>query len=220
VLGELGLDAHGQRLRVVTWAPITRSSPRVETRRAGASAWTCRTAALAGCNRRAHREITIDGIEPTRLISNVEPASRYVIPAVGRNRERTGEVAPQLGVNSACFWASRRPGFAGVYNLGSVYIACPLTDGRGGFGISLVEASACAGGRGIRGIPDAVREARRAFSCRPRIRQRSRTRLPGARRTGGSRVNWDMNRRRGGRTALLTGRVVRDLQPSNLEVVS
>jgi phosphatidylinositol alpha-1,6-mannosyltransferase len=94
------------------------------------------------------------------------PEVRYAVAGTGPDHERLVRLAAKLGVAERVHFLGSvadqdLPGF---YNLASVYVgASRRSEGLGveGFGISLVEASACgrpivAGNSG--GIPDAVRD--------------------------------------------------------------
>jgi phosphatidylinositol alpha-1,6-mannosyltransferase len=231
VLGELGLDAHGQRLRVVHMGTDpTQFRPGVETamlrKRAdlpdGGTRWLVTVARLEQLK-------GIDTvIQALPAILERTPNVGYVIAGRGPDRERLEKLAHKLGVADRV----RFLGLVGdhdlpaVYNLGSVYMGMSRRVGRmdvEGFGISLVEASACglpvvAGNSG--GIPDAVRDGETGLLvppddpaalvdavCRVLTDRDLATQLgQNGRRAVETHFNWD--------------RVVRDLRAIESEVVS
>jgi len=231
VLGELGLDAHSQRLRVVHMGTDpAQFRPGVETavlrKRAdlpdGGTRWLVTVARLEQVK-------GIDTvIQALPAILERAPDVGYVIAGRGPDRERLEKLAHKLGVADRV----RFLGLVGdqdlpaVYNLGSVYLGMSRRVGRmdvEGFGISLVEASACglpvvAGNSG--GIPDAVRDGETGILvppedpaaladavCRVLTDRALATRLgQNGRRAVESHFNWE--------------RVVRDLRAIESEVVS
>jgi len=231
VLGELGLDAHSQRLRVVHMGTDpAQFRPGVETavlrKRAdlpdGGTRWLVTVARLEQVK-------GIDTvIQALPAILERAPDVGYVIAGRGPDRERLEKLAHKLGVGDRV----RFLGLVGdqdlpaVYNLGSVYLGMSRRVGRmdvEGFGISLVEASACglpvvAGNSG--GIPDAVRDGETGILvppedpaaladavCRVLTDRALATRLgQNGRRAVESHFNWE--------------RVVRDLRAIESEVVS
>jgi phosphatidylinositol alpha-1,6-mannosyltransferase len=231
VLGELGLDAHSQRLRVVHMGTDpAQFRPGVDTavlrKRAdlpdGGTRWLVTVARLEQVK-------GIDTvIQALPAILERAPDVGYVIAGRGPDRERLEKLAHKLGVADRV----RFLGLVGdqdlpaVYNLGSVYLGMSRRVGRmdvEGFGISLVEASACglpvvAGNSG--GIPDAVRDGETGILvppedpaaladavCRVLTDRALATRLgQNGRRAVESHFNWD--------------RVVRDLRAIESEVVS
>ena len=231
VLGELGLDAHSQRLRVVHMGTDpAQFRPGVETavlrKRAdlpdGGTRWLVTVARLE----QAKGIDTV--IQALPAILERAPDVGYVIAGRGPDRERLEKLAHKLGVADRV----RFLGLVGdqdlpaVYNLGSVYLGMSRRVGRmdvEGFGISLVEASACglpvvAGNSG--GIPDAVRDGETGILvppedpaaladavCRVLTDRALATRLgQNGRRAVESHFNWE--------------RVVRDLRAIESEVVS
>jgi phosphatidylinositol alpha-1,6-mannosyltransferase len=231
VLGELGLDAHSQHLRVVHMGTDpAQFRPGVDTavlrKRAdlpdGGTRWLVTVARLEQVK-------GIDTvIQALPAILERAPDVGYVIAGRGPDRERLEKLAHKLGVADRV----RFLGLVGdqdlpaVYNLGSVYLGMSRRVGRmdvEGFGISLVEASACglpvvAGNSG--GIPDAVRDGETGILvppedpaaladavCRVLTDRALATRLgQNGRRAVESHFNWD--------------RVVRDLRAIESEVVS
>jgi phosphatidylinositol alpha-1,6-mannosyltransferase len=231
VLSELGLDAHRQRLRVVHMGTDpTQFRPGVETAtlrtRAefpdGGTRWLVTVARLEQLK-------GIDTvIQALPAILQRAPDVGYVIAGRGPDRERLERLAQELGVADRV----RFLGLVGdqdlpaVYNLGSVYLGMSRRVGRmdvEGFGISLVEASACglpvvAGNSG--GIPDAVRDGETGILvppedpaaladavCRLLTNRELATQLgQNGRRVVETHFNWD--------------RVVRDLRSIESEVVS
>src|SRR2546426_1942330 len=231
VLGDLGLDGHGQRLRVVhLGTDPERFRPGVDTDELrhrfelpdGGARWLLTVARLE-----PHK-----GVDTVirALPAIVERAAdvRYAVAGSGPEREHLEKLAHKTGV-------AERVRFLGevgdrdlpaLYNLATVYVGASRRAERigvEGFGLALVEASACglpvvAGNSG--GVPDAVRDGETGFLVPaedPAAFADAISRLLGdpglARRVGaaGRRAvetyfNWD--------------RVVRDLRAIESEVVA
>ncbi len=230
VLGELGLDGHGQRLRVVHLGTDPTSfrpgiDPRaVRDRFALPDAGTRWLVTVARLQRHKGMDTVIAAL-PAILAR--APDVRYAVAGAGPDRERLEKLTHKLGL------ADRVRFLGGVtdqdlpalYNLASVYVGASRRSERlgvEGFGISLVEASACglpvvAGNSG--GIPDAVQDGETGFLvppedpaaladaiCRLLGDATLATRLGGnGRRAVETHFNWD--------------RVVRDLREIESQVV-
>src|SRR5467141_496011 len=212
VLGELGLDAHGQRLRVVHMGTDpSQFRPGVVT--------AARLEQIKGID-------TV--IQALPAILEREPDVGYVIAGRGPDRERLEKLAHKLGVADRV----RFLGLVGdqdlpaVYNLGSVYLGMSRRVGRmdvEGFGISLVEASACglpvvAGNSG--GIPDAVRDGETGILVPPEDPAALADAVCRVLADRGFATQLGQNGRRAVETHFNWDRVVRDLRAIESEVVS
>jgi phosphatidylinositol alpha-1,6-mannosyltransferase len=231
VLGELGLDAHGQRLRVVHMGTDpTHFRPGVET------AALKKRAELP--NRGTRWLVTVARLEKVKGIDTViqalpailerAPDVGYVIAGRGPDRERLEKLAQKLGVADRVKFL----GLVGdqelpaVYNLGSVYLGMSRRVGRmdvEGFGISLVEASACglpvvAGNSG--GIPDAVRDGETGILVPPEDPAALAAAVCRVLADGELAAHLGQNGRRAVETHFNWDRVVRDLRAIESEVVS
>src|SRR3989475_134725 len=169
VLGELALDGHGQRLRVVhLGTDPARFHPGVD------SPELLRRLELPANG--ARWLLTVARLEPHKGVDTVlralpailerEPDVRYAVAGVGSERDQLEKLAAKMGVGERVRFlgeVSERD-LPALYSLAAVYVgASRRTERIGveGFGISLVEASACglpvvAGNAG--GVPDAVRD--------------------------------------------------------------
>ena len=239
VLGELGLDGHGQRLRVVhLGTDPARFRPRVDgTELSRRLELTDGSGAGLGSTRWL---LTVARLEPHKGIDTVlqalpailarAPDVRYAVAGAGAAAERAKleRLAEQLGVAGRVQFlgeVSERD-LPALYGLATVYVGASRRAERigvEGFGISLVEASACglpvvAGNSG--GVPDAVRDGETGFLVPPEdpaafcdaicrlLADDELARRVGAagRRAVESYYNWD--------------RVVRDLRALEAEVVA
>lgn len=231
VLGELGLDGHGQRLRVVHLGTDPgRFRPGVDGAdlRArfelpnGGGRWLLTVARLV-----AHKGVDTV-IRALPAIVQRAPDVHYAVAGSGAEREHLEQLAAKTGVADRVRFlgeVSERD-LPALYNLAAVYVGASRRAERigvEGFGISLVEASACglpvvAGNSG--GIPDAVRDGETGFLvppedptafadaiCRLLGDRELAGRVGGAgRRAVETYYNWD--------------RVVRDLRALQTEVVA
>jgi phosphatidylinositol alpha-1,6-mannosyltransferase len=178
VLGELGLDGHGQRLRVVhLGTDPDRFRPGVDPtdlrRRLGLpdgnARWLLTVARLT-----PHKGVDTV-LRALPAILERAPDVRYAVAGSGPVRERLEELARKAGVMErvAFLGAVDERDLPALYNLASVYVGASRRAERigvEGFGISLIEASACglpvvAGNSG--GIPDAVRDGETGFLVPP-----------------------------------------------------
>jgi phosphatidyl-myo-inositol dimannoside synthase len=231
LLGDLGLDGHGQRLRLVhLGTDPTQFRPGID-----ASAVRER---LALPDTGARWLVTVARLEEHKGIDTVikalpailarAPDVRYAVAGTGHDRERLEKLVERLGLGDRVWFVGgvRDHDLPAFYNLASVYVGASRRAQRlgvEGFGISLVEASACglpviAGNSG--GVPDAVRDGETgvlvapedpaAFSeaiCRLLADPAAATRMgDNGRRAVETYFNWD--------------RVVRELREIALEAVS
>jgi phosphatidyl-myo-inositol dimannoside synthase len=230
VLGDLGLDGHGQRLRVVhLGTDPDRFKPGVdatELRRRlglpdGGVRWLLTVARL-----KPHKGVDTT-LRALPAILARAPDIRYAVAGSGPVREELEDLARQVGVAERVHFlgAINERDLPALYNLAAVYVGASRRAERvgvEGFGISLVEASACglpvvAGNSG--GIPDAVRDGETGFLVPPED--------PAALADAISRLlaNAELAQRIGaaGRRAVETyynwDRVVRDLRAIEAEVV-
>ncbi|HYT05866.1 MAG TPA: glycosyltransferase family 4 protein [Gemmatimonadales bacterium] len=230
VLGELGLDGHGQRLRVVHLGtdPV-RFRPGVDTSDVrqrfelpdGAAPWLLTVARLE-----PHKGVDTV-IKALPAILEQAPTVRYAVAGAGPAREPLEKLARKTGVADRVRFLGQvgERDLPALYNVASVYVGASRRAERigvEGFGIALVEAAACglpvvAGNSG--GIPDAVREGETGFLVPPEdpaalgeavtrlLADAALARRVGAagRRAVETYYNWD--------------RVVRDLRAIEAEVV-
>ena len=252
VLGELGLDGHGQRVRIVhlgtdpdrfrpgldsaalrerfalpdgggRWLlTVARLEPRRRFELPDGGRWLLTVARLV-----AHKGVdTVLEALPAVVARAGEVG--YIVAGNGPERERLAGLAEKLGVADRVRFLGEVADrdLPALYNLASVYVGASRRAehiGVEGFGISLVEASACAlpvvaGDSG--GVADAVRDGETGFLVRPED--------PAAFADAICRLLQDADLAKrigsGGRRAVETyynwDRVVRDLRAIEAEVTS
>jgi phosphatidylinositol alpha-1,6-mannosyltransferase len=178
VLGELGLEPHGNRLRVVhLGTDPDRFRPGIdptELRKRfdledGGARWLLTVARL-----QPHKGVDVV-LRALPAILARAPDVRYAVAGTGPERERLKKLAQKMGVAERVWFLGEvgERDLPALYNLASVYVGASRRAERlgvEGFGISLVEASACglpvvAGKSG--GIPDAVRDGETGFLIPP-----------------------------------------------------
>jgi len=178
VLGELGLDGHSGRLRVIhLGTDPERFRPGVDPTELrerfkledGGARWLLTVARLE-----PHKGVDMV-LRALPAILAAAPDVHYAVAGKGPERERLKKLAHKIGVADRVRFlgeVSERD-LPALYNLASVYVGASRRAERlgvEGFGISLVEASACglpvvAGKSG--GIPDAVRDGETGFLIPP-----------------------------------------------------
>jgi phosphatidylinositol alpha-1,6-mannosyltransferase len=178
VLGELGLDGHGQRLHVVhLGTDPQRFRPGVDPAALrerfhlenGGVRWLLTVARLE-----LHKGVdTVLGALPAILAR--APDVRYAVAGAGPARERLEKLAQKVGVADRVRFLGEvgDRDLPALYNMASVYVGASRRADRisvEGFGISLVEASACglpvvAGRSG--GVGDAVRDGETGLLVEP-----------------------------------------------------
>jgi phosphatidylinositol alpha-1,6-mannosyltransferase len=230
ILGDLGLDGHGQRLRVVPLGTDPdRFRPGVHSvdLRARFELPDDKTRWLLTVARLDRHKGVDTVIRALPAVVARFPDVHYAVAGSGAEREALEKLAHKTGVADRVRFlggVSERD-LPALYNLASVYVGASRIANRigvEGFGISLVEASACglpvvAGNSG--GIPDAVRDGETGFLVPPED--------PAALGDAIARLlgDRDLSHRIGaaGRRAVETyynwDRVVRDLRAIEAEVV-
>jgi phosphatidylinositol alpha-1,6-mannosyltransferase len=229
LLGDLGLDGHGRRFRVVhLGTDPERFHPGVDTAsvrerfKLATGGWL-----LTVANLFPHKGVDTV-LRALPLVVQRVPDVRYAVAGSGPERDRLEDLARELGVADRVRFlgAVADRDLPALYALATVYVgASRRADPMGveGFGISLVEAAACglpvvAGNSG--GIADAVRDGETGFLvppedpvafagaiCRLLADEELAKRVGAAgRRAVETHYNWD--------------RVVRDLRAIEAEVVS
>lgn len=178
VLGELGLDGHSGRLRVIhlgtdpdrfrPGVDATELRQRFELPDSGVR-WLLTVARLE-----PHKGVDMV-LRALPAIIERAPDVHYAVAGKGRERDRLKKLAHKIGVADRVRFLGEvsEHDLPALYNLASVYVGASRRAERlgvEGFGISLVEASACglpvvAGKSG--GIPDAVRDGETGFLIPP-----------------------------------------------------
>ena len=180
VLGELGLDGHGQRLRVVHLGTdpehfrpgVEATAMRVRLGIAnggGEGRWLVTVARLE-----KHKGIDTV-LEALPAIAERAPDVRYAVAGGGPERESLEKLAHKLGVADRVRFLGQvsERDLPALYNLATVYVGASRRAERigvEGFGIALVEASACGVpvvGGNSGGVPDAVRDGETGFLVPP-----------------------------------------------------
>ena len=230
VLGELGLDGRGQRVRVVPLGTDpARFRPGIDPAPVrerfglpdGGVRWLLTVARLV-----AHKGVDTV-LKALPAVLERAPDVRYAVAGSGPERDGLEKLAHKMGVADQVRFLGEvgEAELPALYNLASVYVGASrrgAPTGVEGFGISLVEASACGlpvVGGNSGGIPDAVRDGETGFLVPPED--------PAAVGDAVSRLLADagLARRIGaaGRRAVETyynwDRVVRDLRAIEAEVV-
>ncbi|HXQ27968.1 MAG TPA: glycosyltransferase family 4 protein [Gemmatimonadales bacterium] len=177
VLGELGLDGHGKRLRIVRLGTdperfrpgIDPTALRDRLRLPNRGVWLLTVARLD-----PHKGVDT-GIRALPAILARHRDVQYAVAGSGPERDRLERLAHQTGVAAHVHFLGEvaERDLPALYNLASVYVGLSRRAERigvEGFGISLVEASASglpivAGNSG--GVPDAVRDGETGFLVPP-----------------------------------------------------
>ena len=231
VLGDLGLDGHGQRLRVIhPGTDPTHFRP-------GADAVDLRER-LGLPDRGTRWLVTVARLQQHKGMDTViaalpailarAPDVRYAVAGTGPDRERLEKLANKLGLGDRVRFlggVSDRE-LPALYNLASVYVGASRRAERlgvEGFGIALVEASACgrpvvAGNSG--GIPDAVRDGETGFLVPPEEPAAFADAICRLLADPAAAQRMGQNGRRAVETYFNWDRVVRDLREIESQVVS
>lgn len=231
VLGELGLDGHGQRLRVVhPGTDPTHFRPGVDPAPVrerfglpdGGTRWIVTVARL---QRHKGMDTVIQALPA--ILARV-PDVRYAVAGAGPDRERLEKLTHKLGLADRVRFLGgvTDEDLPGLYNLASVYVGASRRSERlgvEGFGISLVEASACglpvvAGDSG--GIPDAVRDGETGFLVPPEEPAAFADAICRVLADPAAAKRMGQNGRRAVETYFNWDRVVRDLRAIEAEVVA
>jgi phosphatidylinositol alpha-1,6-mannosyltransferase len=223
VLGELGLDRHGPRVRVLhLGTDPAHFRPGVDT-----TALRERTAIPNGARQWL---VTVARIEDYKGFDTViqalpailerTPDVGYIIAGHGPDRPRLEKLAHKVGVADRVRFVGAVPDrdLPALYNLASLYVGASRRGGRidvEGFGISLVEASACglpivAANSG--GIPDAVRDGETGLLVPPEEPAAFADAISRLLSDGAAAKRMGQNGRRAVETYFNWDRVVRDLR--------
>jgi len=231
VLGDLGLDGHGQRLRVIhPGTDPTHFRPGADAvdlrARLGLPDGGTRWLVTVGRLQQHKGMDTVIAALPAILAR--APDVRYAVAGTGPDRERLEQLAHKLGLGDRVRFlggVSDRE-LPALYNLASVYVGASRRAERlgvEGFGIALVEASACgrpvvAGNSG--GIPDAVRDGETGFLVPPEEPAAFADAICRLLADPAAAQRMGQNGRRAVETYFNWDRVVRDLREIESQVVS
>ncbi len=231
VLGDLGLDGHGQRLRVIhPGTDPTHFRPGADAvdlrARLGLPDGGTRWLVTVGRLQQHKGMDTVIAALPAILAR--APDVRYAVAGTGPDRERLEQLAHKLGLGDRVRFlggVSDRE-LPALYNLASVYVGASRRAERlgvEGFGIALVEASACgrpvvAGNSG--GIPDAVRDGETGFLVPPEEPAAFAEAICRLLADPAAAQRMGQNGRRAVETYFNWDRVVRDLREIESQVVS
>lgn len=175
LLGEVGLDGYGKRVRILhpgteptIFRPGLDPEPLRSRYRLPAGRWLVTVARLT-----AHKGIDT-AIRALARLAPSRPQLRYAVAGTGPYRATLESLAAELGVADRLHLLGAVPDrdLPALYNLADVYLGVSRRERTGveGFGLALVEASACGvpvvGGMSG-GIPDAVKHGETGLLVSP-----------------------------------------------------